>query len=298
MGKRTMSPIALLIAGLAVAVSVTALGEDEPFGFYFWSDTHFDAAGDGALRDDAVADMNELVGRSMPAGYGTVENAAFVLHGGDVTTNARPQMWENDNEATGDDFVSCARQLACPVHVVRGNHDADGGRTWIADAIQERHGGLCYSFDHGGIHFVGLDFPDTPAPAGSPELAWLTKDLAGVGTETPVIIWQHRPLTEDARWDPFHDVIEAYNIVLLLHGDSHQHKRYLWRGFDAWDGGHNDGRENSWSNDPSAISVFRVEDGILHGAHYLTVENRWETTYMMEKPLRASPSGPRRDVTE
>ena len=112
MGKRTMSPIALLVAGLAIAVSVS--GGEEPFSFYFWSDTHFDAAGDGALRDDAVADMIGLVGRSMPAGYGTVENAAFVLHGGDVTTNARPQMWENDNPATGDDFVSCARALACP----------------------------------------------------------------------------------------------------------------------------------------------------------------------------------------
>ena len=145
---------------------------------------------------------------------------------------------------------------------------------------------------------MGLDFPDTPAPAGSPELKWLAEDLAGVGTEAPVIIWQHRPVTEDARWNPFHEVIEGYNVVLLLHGDSHQHKRYRWRGFDAWDGGHNDGRENSWSNDPSAISVFVVEDGVLRGAHYLTVENRWETTYMIEKPLRVTRSIPGGNVAE
>lgn len=293
MGKPMKTIAALLIAVSALARA--AAGADpggatadaeEPFSFYFWTDTHFDGMGGGALRDDAVDDMNRLAGVPMPAGYGTVAHAAFVLHGGDITANARPEMWENDNDSTGDDFLSCTRRLDFPVYVVRGNHDADGGRTCIADAVRERHGALSYSFDHEGIHFVGLDFPDRPAPAGSAELTWLAEDLAAVGPDTPVIIWQHRPLTGDASWNAFHEVVSGYNIVLLLHGDSHRHRRYRWRGFDAWDGGHNDGRVNSWSDDPSTVSVFRVGDGVLRGARYLTVEDRWETTYMLEKPLR------------
>jgi predicted phosphodiesterase len=285
---------ALLFAALLAAATGAASElakslpplEGDSFCFFVWSDTHFDGRDHAGLRDDAVNDMNRLAGQHLVAGYGVCEPVAFVIHTGDITTNARDDMWKNENGHTDDDFLSCAGRLDYPVFECLGNHDADGGRTCVVDAVTERHGGTSYSFDYGGIHFVGLGLTNGAPKPDSEELAWLKQDLSAVNKSTPVILWEHFPLEDQPAWDAFHQAISEHNVVLILHGHTHQHKRYKWRGIDVWDAGHNDGRVNSWSSDPKTISAIRIEGNRLRAVHYITTQDTWETTYMLDKPIR------------
>ena len=58
-----------------------------------------------------------------------------------------------------------------------------------------------YSFNYGGIHFVGLDDVDFEdlwyyGHVDSVQFNWLRKDLANVPTTTPVITFNHIPFFE------------------------------------------------------------------------------------------------------
>ncbi len=280
-----------IVAAAAAGAAIVAAGAfgDGAFTFYFWTDTHFDGADRAGLRADAVADMKRLEGEAFLAGFGRLDDVRFVLHGGDVTTNARPWMWNDDADGSGGSFLRTIRDLPWPVYEVRGNHDADGGRTCVAEAVRERHGNLWYSFDEGGVHFVGLDIVADPPGPGSEQLRWLKTDLESVGPNRPVILWWHIPPADADAWKPLAETLAPYNVVLILHGHTHRHRRYRWHGFDVWDGGHNDGRENAWSGDPSSFSVFRVEDGRLRACHYFNAQDRWETTWMLDKALVPAP---------
>ena len=259
--------------------------EEDTFVFYVWSDTHFDGRDHVGLRDDAVDDMNRLAEEHLPAGYGLCDPVAFVLHAGDITANAREEMWQNDDGHTDNDFLSCISRLNWPVFEVSGNHDADGGRPYILQGIAERHGEQSYSFEYGGVHFIGLGLTRGAPRPDSEELAWLEEEMKGIDKSTPIILWQHFNFNDDAAWDPFYQAISEHNIALLIHGHTHRHNRYRWRGMDVWDAGHNDGRVNAWSTIPSTISVMKVENGRLFASHYITTEDRWDTTFMLDKPL-------------
>ena len=155
----------------AVRASGSELAESLPpfegdgFCFYVWSDTHFDGRDHEGLRDDAVNDMNRLAGKHFLSGYGLCEPVVFVIHPGDVTTNARAEMWQNEDGYTDNDFLSCAGRLQWPVFEVLGNHDADGARTCIAEAIVQRHGGTV-RIDSAPGRGTTIDLIFPPAPRG------------------------------------------------------------------------------------------------------------------------------------
>ena len=77
---------------------------------------------------------------------------------------------------------------------VPGEHDAalDGG-TLFREHFGETH----RSFDHKGVHFVALDNVSRGRPAlGKEQLAWLGRDLARYSKETPIVVFNHRPLLD------------------------------------------------------------------------------------------------------
>ena len=122
------------------------------------------------------------------------EQPAFVLHTGDITHLSKAA-----------EFDAAAELLkglkASELHTVPGEHD-------VADAtVSEyfaRFGAASqnrgyYSFDHHGVHLVGLINvlafkPGGLGALGPEQLAWLEADLKGRSSSTPIVLFAHMPL--------------------------------------------------------------------------------------------------------
>lgn len=155
---------------------------------------------------------------------------AFVLHTGDITHLSRPA-----------EFDAAAELLkglrATELHTVPGEHD-------VADAtVSEyftRFGAASanrgyYSFDHQGVHLVGLVNvlafrPGGLGALGPAQLAWLEADLKGRSSSTPVVVFAHMPLwtiyepwgwgTGDA--EQALALLKRFGSVTVLNGHIHQ----------------------------------------------------------------------------
>lgn len=133
---------------------------------------------------------------------------AFVLITGDLVKDAL-RVGEREARSYYDLFESEARQVTVPLWTIPGNHEAFGierdksgvttehplyGRTMY----RQFRGPDFYSFNAGGVHFVGLntiDIDDTRyyGHVDSAQLAWLARDLAVVPAATPVVTFNHIP---------------------------------------------------------------------------------------------------------
>jgi 3',5'-cyclic AMP phosphodiesterase CpdA len=191
-----------------------------PFSFVQFSDTHVgfngppDPLGTQAF-ERAVTMVNALPQRP-----------DLVLFTGDLT---------HDSEKPGEHadrmkrFREIASRLNVPlVKVVPGEHDAalDGGALF-RDAFGETH----HSFDHRGVHFIGLDNVSLGKPAvGAEQLAWLQKDLARFPKTAPIVVFTHRPLFDlkpDWEWftsdgDQVLNALAPYENVTVLYGHIHR----------------------------------------------------------------------------
>jgi predicted phosphodiesterase len=115
------------------------------------------------------------------------------------------------------------------LHMIPGENDAalDHGVLY-----SEHFGATHYSFDHKGVHFIGLDNVSRGRPEiGAQQVAWLKADLARFSHTTPIIVFTHRPLFDlKPEWEWFtadgDDVMAAlalYENVTILYGHIHRH---------------------------------------------------------------------------
>ena len=90
-----------------------------------------------------------------------------------------------------------------------GEHDLvdeDNGKAYLGRFGKNTKGTGWYSFDAGGVHFIGLvNAANLKAGGmgslGDEQIAWLTDDLKGKGASTPVVVVAHIPLwTVYADW--------------------------------------------------------------------------------------------------
>ena len=110
------------------------------------SDTHIgfhkDANPDvvGSFRR-AIADINALS-----------QAPALVVHTGDVSHLSKPEEFGQAHELLREIRVD-------RVHTVPGEHDAldDGVSGYLKHFDHDGHGRAWYSFDQGGVHFIGLN---------------------------------------------------------------------------------------------------------------------------------------------
>jgi Icc protein len=118
----------------------------------------------------------------------------FLIHTGDLT-----------HLAEADEFDSLEQMLRdCrtkKVFYVPGEHDllSDNGVQYRDRFGKGTLGTGWYSFDQKGVHFIGLVNVVGSTDAGlgviGPEqLQWLEKDLAGLSSETPIVVFAHVPL--------------------------------------------------------------------------------------------------------
>jgi calcineurin-like phosphoesterase family protein len=174
------------------ALQQTARARD--FTFVHASDTHIAPA-----SVDRTRRLGVLVDSLHPA---------FLVITGDLVRDA---LRVGEAEATGyyDLFMRETGRFATPLHTVPGNHE-NFGIERQSSLVSQKHplygrrmyrhymGPDYYSFNYGGVHFVGLntiDIDDTwyYGHVDSLQLAWLERDLALVPQEVPVVTFDHIP---------------------------------------------------------------------------------------------------------
>ena len=158
------------------------------FSFVQISDSHIGF--DRPANPDPAATLRAAVAqiRALPA------PPAFVLHTGDITHLSRDSEFDEAQAILGE--------LGLPVHYVPGEHDVqdDGtGAAYLRRFGPGTSGRGWYSFDAGGVHFVGLVnvlelSPGGLGHLGADQIAWLRDDLGGRSASTPIVLFAHMPL--------------------------------------------------------------------------------------------------------
>jgi Icc protein len=159
---------------------------------------------------------------------------AFLLHTGDITQLAKPSEFD-----TADQILKESRTK--DVFFVPGEHDVatDNGVSYVQRygqrATRAKTGGAWYSYDHSGVHFIGLvNVTDLKAGGlgslGGEQLEWLEKDVKHLTASTPIVVFAHVPLwsvypewgwgTDDgARALAY---LKRFGSVTVLNGHIHQ----------------------------------------------------------------------------
>ena len=121
---------------------------------------------------------------------------AFILHTGDLTHLAQADEFD-----TVAQILKGAKTASGQVFYVPGEHDilGDNGKQFFTQFAPKSADRGWFSFDQNGTHLVGLnnvlDHGDGGlGRLGDDQIAWLAKDLAGVSSETPLVIFAHVPL--------------------------------------------------------------------------------------------------------
>jgi 3',5'-cyclic AMP phosphodiesterase CpdA len=121
--------------------------------------------------------------------------AELMLVNGDLTTGGEPEnmhrakRWLDDFGPYGSDY-----------RVVRGNHDRANGRDdELRDVFFPGGGPTHFSFDHKGLHVVGLDTVDASGNGAidAAQFTWLEHDLAK-HSHAPTFIFGHHPVTQQS----------------------------------------------------------------------------------------------------
>jgi len=118
----------------------------------------------------------------------------FIIHTGDLTHLSKPAEFD-----TLDQVLKSAR--TSQVFYVPGEHDVltDNGQSYRERYGKGAKGDGWYSFDHKGVHFIGLvNVLNLKAGGlgllGREQLEWLEDDLRGLSASTPIVVFAHIPL--------------------------------------------------------------------------------------------------------
>ena len=195
------------------------------FSFAQISDSHIGFSKEG-INSDVVATLRKAIERinALP------QPPDFVLHTGDLTHLAEADEFDTLDQLLKE--VKTERILFVP-----GEHDVtgDNGRLYLERFGKGSKGQGWHSFDHKGVHFVGLvnvvDLQQNGLGAlGKEQLTWLEADLKQRSSETPIVVFAHIPLwsvypqwgwgTDDAAQALGY--LKRFGSVTVLNGHIHQ----------------------------------------------------------------------------
>ena len=215
-----LAPLDLALAAAKGRKSATL---DTPL-FVQISDTHI------GFNKEANPDVAGTLKQTIELVNGMPVKPAFILHTGDITHLSKASEFDTAAQLLSELKVT-------ELHTTPGEHDmADAS----ASEYFNRYGQPSanrgyYSFDHHGVHFVGLinvlNFkPNGLGALGSAQLEWLEADLKGRSASTPIVVFAHMPLwtiyepwgwgTGDA--DQMTSYLRRFGSVTLLNGHIHQ----------------------------------------------------------------------------
>jgi hypothetical protein len=260
--------------------------------FFGWSDQHVSVKGDGEHLIPAIDAMNNLPGRAYPETIGgTVATPAFVLGLGDIS--------EWPSRAAKDTYERLiTKRLKFPSYDIAGNHDLGGlsPSETVLDWLRQRHGALRYTFEKGGVCFIGLfseydESLNNPAqPISKPALDYLRKTLAKVPPSRPVVVATHLCFDAITNRDEFVDTFGTANVILVLGGHYHKATVHQYRGVNF---------VQLPSPEPKSsgeITVLRITSDRLLAIPFNYRDHKW--TSEERKILNVVIKGPAKTVVE
>jgi len=198
------------------------------FSFVQISDSHLGFARDP--NKDVADTLKQTIARinALP------ERPAFVLHTGDITHLAKPEEFDAAAE-----LLKGIKTDA--VFYVPGEHDfdGDGNKEYLNRYGKNTTGTGWYSFDHKGVHFIGLANVASAKSGsgdgglgviGTDQLRWLEKDVDGLKDSTPIVVFAHVPLwTVYEKWgwgtrdaEQALKTLRRFGSLTVLNGHIHQ----------------------------------------------------------------------------
>ncbi len=197
----------------------------EGFSFAQISDSHI-GFGKEPYGKSVRATLEEAVARinALP------ERPDFLIHTGDLTHLSTAKEFDTVSEILKGARVG-------KIFYVPGEHDIVGSNAeYLARFGRGTKGEGWSSFDHRGVHFIGLVNVASQGAdkglgiLGVDQLDWLKADVAGLTDSTPIVVFAHVPLwsvypqwgwgTEDGLQALAH--LRRFGSVTVLNGHIHQ----------------------------------------------------------------------------
>jgi 3',5'-cyclic AMP phosphodiesterase CpdA len=195
------------------------------FTFAQISDSHI-GFGKDPYKQTVAATLQEAVARinALP------QKPDFLIHTGDLTHLSTPKEFDTVSEILKGVKVG-------KIFYVPGEHDViPDGSEYLKRFGKGTKGDGWHSFDHHGVHFVGLVNVASQGTdkglgiLGVEQLDWLKADLAGLAASTPVVAFGHVPLwsvfpkwgwgTQDG--EQALGYLKRFGSVTVLNGHIHQ----------------------------------------------------------------------------
>jgi 3',5'-cyclic AMP phosphodiesterase CpdA len=199
-----------------------AAKRQEDFSFVQISDSHIGF--NKAANPDVTATFQAAVEK-----INALDHAPdFLLHTGDLSHLAKASEFD-----TLDQLLRGLKPKQA--FFVPGEHDLldDDGKQYLERFGKGTSGRGWQSFDHKGVHFIGLNNAaqaEGMGVIGDQQMAWLKNDIAKLTASTPVVVFAHIPLWAVApEWGwTTKDSAQALNMlkrfgsVTVLNGHIHQ----------------------------------------------------------------------------
>jgi Icc protein len=209
----------------AVKIGAAGVGKVEDFSFVQISDSHI-GFNKGA-NPDVTGTLQRAIDKInvVPTGMKLPD---FMIHTGDITQNSKASEFD-----TAAQVIKSAK--VGEIFYVPGEHDfsLDDGALYLQRFGKGTVGNGWYSYNHKGVHFVGLNNcvqVDAMGNLGAEQLAWLKADLAGLSTSMPIVVFAHIPLWmvyEKWGWGTADGaqalaLLKRFGSVTVLNGHIHQ----------------------------------------------------------------------------
>ncbi len=260
--------------------------------FFGWSDQHVQVDGNGDHLIPAIEAMNALPGKPYPKAVGgTVDKPALVFGLGDIS--------EWPSRAAKDTYEQLiTKRLKFPSYDIAGNHDIGGlsPSDTVLNWLVQRHGGLRYTFEKGGVLFIALfseydeNLNDPAQPISKDALDYLRKALAKAPKGQPVVVATHLCFDAITNRDELVDAFGAANVILVLGG--HYHKAVV----SNYHGIHFVQLPSPAPKSPDEFTVIRITPDRLTAVPFNYHEGKWspEKPKVLDTPIQ----GPSRVQTQ
>jgi 3',5'-cyclic-AMP phosphodiesterase len=166
------------------------------------------------------------------------EPPSFLIHTGDISHLSTPEQFD-----TASQILKTAKPKQ--IFFTPGEHDVftDEGKIYLERFGKGTQGSGWQSFDYDGVHFIGLvnvlNLKEGSGTGlggsglgqlGMAQLEWLEKDVKGLSSSTPIVVFAHIPLwtiypewgwgTEDSAQALSY--LKRFGSITVLNGHVHQ----------------------------------------------------------------------------